>query len=202
MIDGTGRTAAADGSRTDTEWTSDSDVDPASESNVGAGEHGTGHVSLDFHSSVEPDVQGTATTLLFAEETFDVVEMAQVLEHVPPSELGDVFEDVHRVLQWGGPLAAWVSHAASRLNDQDPTHRSSWTYGTPEYFADGTFSWYDDCAIDLVDREVTVWMLEDTPLSGPRSVLLRTIHRLLEWTDGVIYRPSVSGSILFTLRKV
>ncbi|WP_254761466.1 methyltransferase domain-containing protein [Natrinema marinum] len=173
--------------------------------NVGAGEQGDGDVTLDLLSSVGPDVQGTATALPFAAETFDVVEMDQVLEHIAPERLGDVFEECYRVLRAGGRLEAWVPHAASRLYDQDPTHRSSWTYGTPEYFADGNFSWYYDdraFAFELVDREVAVWVLEGAPLSGVRSVALQTAHRLLDWTDGVVYRPSVSGSIHFTLRKV
>lgn len=219
MSGGTGRSNATDGSARDvgpaadagstTRTGSSAESGPPTDArstagpvlNVGAGEQGDGDVTLDLLSSVDPDVQGTATALPFADGTFDVVEMDQVLEHVPPGNLGDVFEECYRVLG----LEAWVPHAASRLYDQDPTHRSSWTYGTPEYFADGSFSWYYDdreFAFDLVDREMTVWVLEGAPLSGVRSVLLQTVHRLLEWTDGVVYRPSISGSIHFTLRKV
>ncbi|WP_122091018.1 class I SAM-dependent methyltransferase [Halalkalicoccus subterraneus] len=173
--------------------------------NVGAGERGEGDVTLDLLSAVGPDVQGTATALPFAAESFDVIEMDQVLEHIPPAELGAVFEECYRVLRPGGRLEAWVPHAASRLNDQDPTHRSTWTYGTPEYFADGNFSWYyddHDFEFDLVHREVSVWVLETAPASGIRSVLLQTAHRLFDWNDGVVYRPSVSGSVHFVLRKV
>ncbi|WP_408957736.1 class I SAM-dependent methyltransferase [Natrinema sp. 74] len=217
MSEGPSRTTAA-GSESadgDSPTAADSSADPRATSgtraisdtvlNVGAGEQGDGNVTLDLLSAVGPDVQGTATTLPFADETFDVVEMDQVLEHIAPERLGDVFEECYRVLRADGRLEAWVPHAASRLYDQDPTHRSRWTHGTPEYFADGNFSWYYDnraFAFDLVDREVTVWVLEDAPLSGVRSVLLQTAHRLLEWDDGVVYRPSVSGSIHFTLRKV
>lgn len=197
-------TSAADGIASPTAVTRH---DPTSETvlNIGAGEKGDGDVTLDLLSSVKPDVQGTATALPFADETFDVVEMDQVLEHIAPGQLGDVFEECYRILREGGRLKAWVPHATSRLYDQDPTHRSSWTYGTPEYFADGNFSWYYDdreFTFELVEREVTVWVLEDALFSGIRSVFLQTAHRLLEWTDGVIYRPSVSGSIHFTLRKV
>jgi len=49
---------------------------------------------------------------------------------------------------------------------------------------------------------ITVWALKDATLSGVRSVLLRTAHRLLEWDDGIVYRPSVGGSLHFTLHKV
>ncbi len=217
MSEGTNRSATAEGATADdgSPTAADSSAGVVSDGetrttgdtilNVGAGEHGDGDVTLDLPSPVEPDVQGTATALPFADESFDVLEMDQVLEHIAPERLGDVFEECYRVLRAGGHLEAWVPHAASRLYDQDPTHRSNWTYGTPEYFADGNFSWYYEdraFAFELVDREVAVWVLEDAPLSGVRSVALQTAHRLLDWTDGVVYRPSVSGSIHFTLRKV
>jgi len=180
MSERTGKSSAAAGEQTDERRPAIRDSNDEIVLNVGAGEHGDGDVTLDLLSSVDPDVQGTATALPFADETFDIIEMDQVLEHISPANLGDVFEECYRVLREDGRLEAWVPHAASRLYDQDPTHRSSWTYGTPEYFADGGFSWYYDdreFTFDLVDREVTVWVLEGAPLSGVRSVLLQTVHR-------------------------
>lgn len=56
--------------------------------NVGAGEQGDGDVTLDLLSAVKPDVQGTATALPFAAESFDVIEMDQVLEHIPRRSSG------------------------------------------------------------------------------------------------------------------
>ena len=170
--------------------------------NVGSGMTDSGDVTLDILSNTCPDVQATATHLPFDAETFDRVVMDQVLEHVPPDDVPDVLAEAYRVLVPGGRLDVWVPHAATRLADQDPTHRSRWTYRTPEYYADGNFSWYyddHDFEFRLVEREVTIWAYPELPFSGIRSVLLRLAHRTLGQCDELLYRPSAAGSLHFTL---
>lgn len=173
--------------------------------NIGAGFDSKGDIKLDIVISNNPDVQATATSLPFVDETFDLVIMDQVLEHISPDELGSVFEEVYRVLKPGGILRGYVPHAATRLNDQDPTHKSSWTYKTPEYFADGNFSWYyEDTAFDfkISKREVSVWSHKEVFLSSLRSVFLQSLYRFFGEEDSLLYWPTVAGSIKFELEKI
>lgn len=172
--------------------------------NVGAGKTSEGDVTLDILAHVNPDVQATATHLPFADESFSHVIMDQVLEHVPHDDVPQLLTEVYRVLLPGGTLEARVPHAATRLADQDPTHRSRWTYRTPEYYTDGNFSWYyDNRAFDfaLERRKVIVWVYPELPLSGVRSKLLQFINRAFASRDELLYKPHVAGSLHFTLVK-
>lgn len=172
--------------------------------NVGAGMTAAGDVTLDVLAHVDPDVQATATHLPFVDESFSRVIMDQVLEHIPHDDVPELLTEVYRILLPGGALEARVPHAATRLADQDPTHRSRWTYRTPEYYADGNFSWYyDDRGFDfaLDERTVVVWVYPELPLSGVRSKLLQCRNRLFGRHDELLYKPHVAGSIHFTLVK-
>ena len=172
--------------------------------NVGAGMTDEGDITLDILANVNPDVQATATHLPFAAESFDTVLMDQVLEHVPHDDVPQVLSEVYRVLVPGGTLEVRVPHAATRLADQDPTHRSQWTYRTPEYYTDGNFSWYyDDREFDfaLGERSAVVWVYPELPLSGVRSKLLQLRNRAFASRDELLYKPHVAGSLHFTLVK-
>lgn len=172
--------------------------------NVGAGMTSEGDVTLDVLAHVNPDVQATATHLPFGAESFDTVLMDQVLEHVPHDDVPGVLSEVYRVLVPGGTLEVSLPHAATRLADQDPTHRSRWTYRTPEYYTDGNFSWYyDERGFDfaLEERTVVVWVYPELPLSGVRSKLLQLRNRAFGVRDEYLYKPHVAGSLHFTLGK-
>lgn len=172
--------------------------------NVGAGMTSEGDVTLDVLAHVNPDVQATATHLPFVDESFSKVIMDQVLEHVPHDDVPQLLAEVYRVLLPDGTLEARVPHAATRLADQDPTHRSRWTYRTPEYYTDGNFSWYyDDWGFDftLEERTVVVWVYPELPLSGVRSKLLQLRNRAFGVRDEYLYKPHVAGSLHFTLGK-
>lgn len=173
--------------------------------NVGAGMDDVGDVALDIVRTPRTDVLGTAVELPFADETFERVLLDQVAEHIAPEELPMLFEELYRVLEPDGIVDIRVPHAATRLYDQDPTHRSSWTYGTIEYFTDGNFSWYyDDRAFDfeLVERKLSVWSHRDVRLSRVRSKLLQFVNARFGREDSLLYWPTVGGSIRFELRKV
>lgn len=172
--------------------------------NIGAGADSRGGIKLDIVTSQEPDVQATATHLPFADESFKYIIMDQVLEYISPKNFGTVFEEIYRVLVPGGTLEAFVPHAATPLNDQDPTHKSSWTYKTPEYFADGDFSWYyddSDFEFEIASREISVWSHREVRFSSIRSYLLQVLDQSFVREDSLLYWPTVAGSIKFNLKK-
>jgi ubiquinone/menaquinone biosynthesis C-methylase UbiE len=172
--------------------------------NLGCGEDSQGDVRFDLSRRWNPNVQGTATDLPFVDEAFTHVVADQVLEHLNPDEVISAMNEVYRVLQAGGTFEAYVPHASSRLSYQDPTHRSTWTFRSIEYFTDGKFAWYfDDQPFDfeLVHREVNLWVHPERFLSGLRSKKLQLLHRLLGTEDEYAYRSDVDASIRFIIQK-
>lgn len=175
------------------------------ELNIGCGMDTRGDVSVDIVTTSEVDVLGSAICLPFAKESFDTVLMNQVIEHIPPEDLPDLFDELYRVLEPGGVVKLWIPHAATRLYDQDPTHVSRWTYGTIDYFTDGSFSWYFDdrkFEFELCEREINVWSHHEVRLSGLRSQLLQLLNRFFSREDSLLYWPTVAGSLHIEIRKV
>lgn len=172
--------------------------------NLGCGEDAEGDVRFDLSRRWKPDVQGTATELPFADKTFTHVIADQVLEHLNPDEVVSVMNEVYRVLQADGTFEVYVPHASSRLSYQDPTHRSTWTFRSIEYFTDGNFAWYFDdqpFEFELVHRELSLWVHPERFLSGLRSKKLQLLHRLLSTEDEYAYRSDVDASLQFIIQK-
>lgn len=172
--------------------------------NLGSGESTAGDVRLDLSRHGHPDVQGTATELPFSEDTFDRVVADQVLEHLAVDDVVETMNEVHRVLRPGGEFEIYVPHASSRLSFQDPTHRSTWTYRSIEYFTDGNFAWYFEnqpFEFELLDRTVNLWVHPERILSGLRSKKIQALHGLLGVEDEYAYRSDVDASLRFILQK-
>jgi SAM-dependent methyltransferase len=62
-------------------------------------ERGFNVVTLDVNPQLQPDVSGSATTLPFADGTFDVVAAFEVLEHLPPACAMDALRELRRVMR-------------------------------------------------------------------------------------------------------
>lgn len=93
-----------------------------------------------------------------ADNKFDKVVAAHSLEHIPgvfyektPSgtsaimhyPLVQVFNEVYRVLKHNGEFEIWVPSANSDGFKSDPTHQSSWTLNTINYFSGDYFHFHD-----------------------------------------------------------
>lgn len=172
--------------------------------NLGAGESTAGDIRLDLSRHGRPDVQATATELPFQRNRFDRVVADQVLEHLATDELVETMNEVHRVQRPGGIFEIYVPHASSRLSFQDPTHKSTWTYRSIEYFTDGNFAWYfkdQPFEFELVDRTVNLWVHPERILSGLQSKKIQVLHELLGVEDEYAYRSDVDGSLQFILQK-
>jgi SAM-dependent methyltransferase len=147
--------------------------------NLGAGESTIGDIRFDISRHGWPDVQGTAAELPLAAATFDRVLADQVLEHLPSEKVVATLNEVYRVLKPGGTLEVYVPHADSRLSHQDPTHKSTWTYRTVDYFTDGSFAWYfedEPFEFTLEERDVNIWVHPERPFSGIRSKEIQLRH--------------------------
>ncbi|WP_276250902.1 methyltransferase domain-containing protein [Haloarcula rara] len=172
--------------------------------NLGAGESATGDVRFDISRHGRPDVQGTAAELPFTANAFDQVVADQVLEHLSSEQVIATLNEVHRVLRPGGRFEIYVPHADSRLSQQDPTHRSTWTYRTVDYFTDGNFAWYfenEPFEFTLAEREVNVWVHPERPFSGIRSKEIQLRHRLFGTEDEYAFESDVDASLRFILQK-
>ena len=76
--------------------------------------------------------------LPFEDNSFDVVECRDILEHV---DYIPVLKDIYRILAPGGKLHVRVPHYTSRNNYTDPTHKKRFSISTFDYFAKGTYIW-------------------------------------------------------------
>jgi SAM-dependent methyltransferase len=62
------------------------------------------YIPFDLRRDKSISVQGDASNLPFRSEVFDTVILREVIEHIPVSNVYDVFEEIHRVLSEGGKL--------------------------------------------------------------------------------------------------
>jgi predicted SAM-dependent methyltransferase len=60
--------------------------------------------------------------------------MSHIIEHLDPSKIMDIFEELHRILRPNGQLLIAMPYAGSPRFWQDPTHRHAWIEATPQYF--------------------------------------------------------------------
>lgn len=129
-------------------------------------------IRTDIRSTAAIDVFASATDLPFESESLDGIIAYHTLEHLEdPSEF---FAEAVRVLKPDG----WVEFEVplGALHRIDPTHRTEWTYETPEYFVSGgRWDYYYDFDLSLESREARVWL--DAPLVHYLSPLFRVLAR-------------------------
>ena len=68
----------------------------------------------------------------FKDETFDLIDAHQVLEHV--TDLCGVMKELSRILEKGGTLRVDVPHFTSNSAYMDPTHVRFFAYTTFDFF--------------------------------------------------------------------
>lgn len=97
-------------------------------------------VTVDIRTDLEYiDVGGVdigTDQLPFDDRSFSRVIADNVLEHIPPGQIGHVFEEVDRVLQPKGVFEVIIPHAGTWAARTDPTHYGTggWTPDIEKYF--------------------------------------------------------------------
>jgi len=84
------------------------------------------HMNMEWH------------TWPFKDDTFDLIEAIQVLEHMHKYKFIDVIREMYRVTKDGGEWLIAVPHAFSDNFITDPTHRMPFSTRTMDYLVDGT----------------------------------------------------------------
>lgn len=134
--------------------------------------------SPDPRASIRTDVRRTdaaeglvaATALPFRDASLDGILARHVVEHL--DDPAAFFAEAARTLRPRG----WVEFEVplGGLARIDPTHRSEWTWETPEYFVEGgRWEYYYDLPLGLVERDLRVWL--DAPLVHYLSPAFRAV---------------------------
>lgn len=127
--------------------------------------------------------------------TIDGIIARHVFEHLVDVE--GALEEASRILKPGGWLEFDVP--LGRPNKTDPTHKNTWTWTTPEFFASGgTRNYYYDLPFALEDRSMTVWF--EGPLSK-LSPLYRTFVDVYGPGDWVSGTPYMAGTLTVRFRR-
>lgn len=114
---------------------------------------------------------------------FEKIVANHVLEHIPhkvppgddplPTLSNHVFPEASRVLQPGGVFEVRVPVGSNATTDI--THQSIWEWRTPVFYADEGRHWVPDYGFELVERDLTVWMIGE--LQRLNRVVTPLAHR-------------------------
>lgn len=117
--------------------------------------HLDGWHNVDVNPDVHPDeVADLTDPWPWGDESVEAILAEHVFEHL--NEPGHAFDEAARVLVDGGTLEIAVPIGADA--QADPTHRTTWTWRTPEFFAENDRrNWSFDTGLSLVDRELSIW---------------------------------------------
>lgn len=139
--------------------------------NLGCGnDPKVGFINLDYRQLPGVDVvRDVLRGLPFADETFDLVESENFLEHIPQTDVIFVMNEIWRVLKKGG-TAHHIVPLAGTFNDwQDPTHLSRWGKETLDYFTK------DHYKNKYYDGMVKPWIIIKNEILPPKHHTLELI---------------------------
>jgi SAM-dependent methyltransferase len=172
-------------------------------------------------------VHGSATSLPFADETFDAVVLSEVIEHVPGEESGRVVDEIHRVLKAGGVLV-FTAPYAGLLAWTDPLdfkrrfpsiyrrymRATRYTPATPPEVGHTHLSKSEISSLlgDRFDVEevrfcglltpfLTWFLVVGTRLHVLPRRLEYSLNRFRAWESGVPYGPLLSFNVRLLARK-
>ena len=74
----------------------------------------------------------------FSKNTFKVVVMSHLIEHIKPWFSIEVMNECWRIIKPSGILVIITPYATSFGYSMDPTHCNPWNEATPEYFSPNT----------------------------------------------------------------
>jgi SAM-dependent methyltransferase len=132
------------------------------------------------------------------DESFDVIVMFQVLEHVAPDRVGHLFRECDRVLRPGGLMHVKLPHAGTISAHTDLTHRGSGgtTPAVRRYFEGGSQQYWSDLEWDV---EAWAELSAPTVLAGSRRVSW-TVHNAAV-CHALTKLPFVTGAVTIQATK-
>ncbi len=94
-------------------------------------------INIDSRAEVKPDmVLDIAKGLPFDDNSADEVLANDFLEHLMPSDVIFVMEEIYRVLKNGGKFESLTPSSDGRGGAMDPMHRSFWNANSWLYYTD------------------------------------------------------------------
>lgn len=171
---------------------------------VGAGESPYLHadVTVDIRDDLPgidfPGVEVGTDALPVDDESFDVVVLFQVLEHVAPDRVGHVFRECDRVLRSGGLLHIELPHAGTLSANTDLTHRGAGgtTPAVRRYFSGESQRYWPE-----LDWEVNAWAELSAPtiVRGSRRLSWRVRNAAV--SQAMADLPFVTGKVVIQATK-
>jgi SAM-dependent methyltransferase len=157
--------------------------------NLGAGaDRKPGYVNLDWTPAAAPDVLHDLNKFPypFAENTFDLVEAAHVLEHL--DRPFDAMREIHRIMKPGGRLLLKVPHFSRGFTHAEHQHGFDVTF--PLYFNPSfTMSGYTGASFELAALRLR-WLafshlLPSLGYGGGTIGVLRLVDKLVSGAANV-----------------
>ncbi|WP_435068362.1 methyltransferase domain-containing protein [Haloplanus sp. C73] len=132
------------------------------------------------------------------DESFDVVVMFQVLEHIPPDRVGFLFRECDRVLRAGGLLHIELPHAGTISAQTDLTHRGTGgtTPAVRRYFDGGSQQYWPDLEWDV---ETWAELSAPTIVAGSRRISFTVSNAAL--SHALTQVPFVTGAVTIQALK-
>jgi SAM-dependent methyltransferase len=132
----------------------------------------------------------------FESDSVDTVYLRHVIEHFAFDDSGRILSEVHRILRPGGIVHIRVPHAFSIAAWADPTHRTSFTYGSARFFdASSPKAYYKetDSRWQLIDTSsrVTWFNWKRYRMRQLDAFASRLVAALLNW---LLKKPTLPGS--------
>lgn len=136
----------------------------------------------------------------FEEETAEYIFASHVFEHLEDVE--GALRECARILEPGGKLDIRLPISLDMRADPDHLRDNEWTWRTPEFYA-GLRHWDVDIGLDLVSRDVELWVHQPGVFGWAQKQKIRwlmTRHGSGEWCFGL---ESTSGEfkILYQRRR-
>jgi len=95
-----------------------------------------GFIGMDKRALPGVDIIHDAEVILYPIEdnTFDVIRVSHLVEHLLPNKIMDIMNEWHRILKPKGKLYIIMPLGGSKRFWQDPTHIHAWIPETATYF--------------------------------------------------------------------
>lgn len=154
--------------------------------NLGSGTDDYGDVKMDRRPIGPCNLVGDIHYLPFRDNVFQEVKASHVLEH--SDDAIGVLEEIYRISKDGATINILVPHADSINFKTDPTHKTSFTKNSMEYYKDDTIypNWYTDIRFSVLEAKLVIYKYRFQSLLNKLNFFGR--YPLLYLFDGIVRR--------------